>query len=204
MELGENLAVLGVLPRGDYRDVLVTAKGTKVKNQSDFVVGTGSLRRRTNFKKLYNKVSFADIRGNVDTRLRKLLNGEYDGVILAMAGLERLNKLKESDFDFMPFEYNEFLPAPCQGIIAVEGRVDDFTTELINSINDESTFIAFETEREVLKLLNADCGMPVGAYSYLTKGNIVLSVSKTSEKSICSSDSISNRMELAKRLVEKL
>lgn len=201
--LGENLEISGVLPRGNYRDVIVTQKGTQITDIKDFTVGTGSLRRRLNMKKIYNKVTFKDIRGNVDTRLSKLENGEYDAVILAASGLERL-EIKTENYSITAFDYMDFLPAPCQGIIALESRKNDFITPVIQKINDINTFKAFETERCVIRTLNADCSMPVGAYSELCGGKITLTVSKDMNKILSGTADISHNLELAKELVLKL
>lgn len=202
--LAEGLEISGVLNRGNYRDVLVSRKGTAVNNISNFIIGTGSLRRRLNLKKIYANVNFKDIRGNVDTRLNKLENGEYDAIILAMAGLERLGLNKDERFDFKSFDYTEFLPAPCQGIIAIESRQNDFVTPIINQINDKNTFLSFETEKHILKLLNADCGMPLGAYSFVENDKISLVLSKDSDKAVSGFDNVTNRLKLVEELISKL
>lgn len=202
--LANGLEISGVLKRGNYRDVLVTKSGVYIDNHSDFVVGTGSLRRRQNFKRLYPNATFKDIRGNVDTRLKKLENGEYDGIILAAAGLERLGFDTDKRFSLTYFDYKDFLPAPCQGIIAVESRKNDFVTPLINDINDINTFYSFETERYILKLLNADCGMPLGVYSVVKDDKITVAISNNEDSSVVGTDTIPNRFRLAKELVSKL
>lgn len=202
--LAGGLEISGVLKRGNYRDVLVTKSGVSIDNQSDFAVGTGSLRRRLNFKKLYPNATFKDIRGNVDTRLKKLENGEYDGIILAAAGLERLGYDSDNRFNLKYFDYNDFLPAPCQGIIAIESRKSDFATPVINKINDINTFYSFETERYILKLLNADCGMPLGVYSFIKDDKITVAISNNKDSSVIGTDTIPNRLKLAEELVSKL
>lgn len=202
--LAGGLEISGVLKRGNYRDVLVTKSGVSIDNQSDFAVGTGSLRRRLNFKKLYPNATFKDIRGNVDTRLKKLENGEYDGIILAAAGLERLGYDSDNRFNLKYFDYNDFLPAPCQGIIAIESRKSDFVTSLINEINDINTFYSFETERYIIKLLNADCGMPLGVYSFIKDDKITVAISNNKDSSVIGTDTIPNRLKLAEELVSKL
>lgn len=204
LSLENNLEISGVLKRGNYRDVLVTKSGVSIDNHSGFVVGTGSLRRRLNFKKLYPNAFFKDIRGNVDTRLKKLENGEYDGIILAAAGLERLGYDSDKRFSLTYFDYNDFLPAPCQGIIAIESRKNDVVTPVINKINDINTFYSFETERYILKLLNADCGMPLGVYSFIKEEKITISISNNEESFVVGTDTIPNRFRLAKELVSKL
>ena len=204
VRLADGLEISGVLERGNYRDVFVTRKGTVVKNNSDFTVGTGSLRRRLNLKKIYPYVSFKDIRGNVDTRFNKLVEGKYDAIILAAAGLERLGLSKDERFDFRYFDYTEFLPAPCQGIISIESRQNDFVTPVVNKINHKDTYLLFETEKHILKLLNADCGMPLGAYSFIENNKISLILSKDSDKAVLGVDNVTNRLELVKELISKL
>ncbi len=202
--LADGLEISAVLSRDNYRDVLVTKKGKAIKNNSDFTIGTGSLRRRINFRRLYSEVTFKDIRGNVDTRLNKLASGEYDGIILAAAGIERLGIDKDESFNFEYFDYSDFLPAPCQGIIAIESRKNDFVTSMIKKINDEDTFASFETEKYILKRMNADCGLPLGAYSFIENEKITIAVSKDGNESVIGSDDISNRLKLAEELILKL
>lgn len=202
--LSDGLEIPGVLERGNYCDVLVTNKNYPIKNNSDFIIGTGSFRRRLNMKRIYPNVGFKDIRGNVDTRLNKLEQGEYDGIILASAGIERLGYNTDERFDFFHYKYTDFLPAPCQGIIAIESRKNDFTTPIIKEINDKNTFLALETEQYVLKLLNADCGMPLGAYSFVEGDKIHLAMSKDGNKIIFGTDKIKKRFELVKELILQL
>ena len=202
--LSDGLEISGVLKRGDYRDVLVVKKDNAIRNSRDFVVGTGSLRRRLNLKKIYSDMSFENIRGNVDTRLGKLEKGEYDGIILAAAGLKRLGLDTDGRFDFTYYDYTQFLPAPCQGIIAIESRKNDFAAQIIKKINDKNTFLSFETERRIIELLSADCGMPLGAYSYIKDNEILITLSKDGDKTVCGKDNSLNRFRLAKELVSKL
>ena len=202
--LENGLEISGVLKRGDYRDVLIMPAGQEIKNTPDFVVGTGSIRRINNMHRLYSEVKFKNIRGNIDTRLKKLLNGEYNAIILAAAGLKRLGLFENAEYNIKAFDYNEFLPSACQGIIALESRKNDFVTPFINAINDINTFLSFETEQSVLRLLNADCTMPTGAYSYVENNKISLTVSKDSERTVSGTSNIENRFELAKELVSKL
>lgn len=202
--LSDGLEISGVLKRGDYRDVLVVKKDNAIRNSRDFVVGTGSLRRRLNLKKIYSDMSFENIRGNVDTRLSKLEKGEYDGIILAAAGIKRLGLDTDVRFDFTYYDYTQFLPAPCQGIIAIESRKNDFAAQIIKKINDKNTFLSFETERRIIELLSADCGMPLGAYSYIKDNEILITLSKDGDKTVCGKDNSLNRFRLAKELVSKL
>lgn len=200
LKLQDNLTISSVLKRGNYRDTLVTVKGKEIDFSKETVIGTGSNRRKLAFKNLYPNATFKDIRGNVDTRLNKLYNGEYDGIILAMAGLERLDLLSDSRFTFTPFDYKEFVPAPCQGIIAIESRNNDLT-EILSKINHKDTFYSFQTERYILNILNADCGMPLGAYSFVENNKINAVYTSDSKEIITKSDLTENRFNLAESVV---
>lgn len=200
LQLQDNLTISAVLKRGNYRDTLVTVKGKEIDFSREIIIGTGSNRRKLAFKNLYPNATFKDIRGNVDTRLNKLYNGEYDGIILAMAGLERLDLLSDSRFTFTPFDYKDFVPAPCQGIIAIESRNNDLT-EILSKINHKDTFHSFQTERHILNILNADCGMPLGAYSFVENNKINAVYTSDSKKIITKSDLIENRFNLAESVV---
>lgn len=200
LKLQDNLTISSVLKRGNYRDTLVTVKGKEIDFSREIIIGTGSNRRKLAFKNLYPNATFKDIRGNVDTRLNKLYNGEYDGIILAMAGLERLDLLSDSRFTFTPFDYKEFVPAPCQGIIAIESRNNDLT-EILSKINHKDTFYSFQTERHILNILNADCGMPLGAYSFVENNKINAVYTSDSKEIITKSDLIENRFSLAESVV---
>lgn len=204
LELADGLEISSALNRGNYRDVLVTRKNEPIKNEEKFIVGTGSLRRRGFIKKQYPLVQIKDIRGNVDTRINKLINKEYDGIILAAAGLERLSLYNSADYDIMPFEYKDFLPAPCQAIIVAESRKGSAVSQMLREISHRETMLEFETERQIPKLLNADCGMPVGAFSKVTNGKIELIISTDCKKTISGSADIKDRFNLAKRLVSEL
>lgn len=200
LKLQDNLTISSVLKRGNYRDTLVTVKGKEIDFSREIIIGTGSNRRKLAFKNLYPNATFKDIRGNVDTRLNKLYNGEYDGIILAMAGLERLDLLSDSRFTFTPFDYKDFVPAPCQGIIAIESRNNDLT-EILSKINHKDTFYSFQTERHILNILNADCGMPLGAYSFVENNKINVVYTSDSKEIITKSDLIENRFSLAESVV---
>ena len=204
LELAQGLEISSALQRGNYRDVLLTRKDNPISNSSDFVVGTGSLRRQGFIKKLYPLVQIKDIRGNVDTRINKLINKEYDAIILAAAGLERLSLYNSEKYDVIPFEYSDFLPAPCQAIVVAESKTGSAISERLKEISHTETMLEFETERQIPKLLNADCGMPVGAFSKVTNGKIELIISTDCKKTISGSADIKDRFNLAKRLVSEL
>ena len=204
ISLADGLAISGDLKRGDHRDALITNRGTKVETQASFTAGTSSARRRVELSKLYPNVIHADIRGNVDTRLNKLADRQYDAIILAMAGLHRLSLDTDDRFDIIPFEYDRFLPAPCQGIIAIETRKNDSIVPIIEEITDRETWACFETERAIIKALNADCSVPLGAYSFIDNDRIKLFISKSGAKTVSGESAISAHLQLSKELIECL
>ncbi len=175
MEMAAGLGVAGVLPRGDIRDVLVTRKQNPQAGHN-MVIGTGSLRRQCQLALLYPSVECMSIRGNVPTRLQKLRDGVCQGVVLAAAGLERLALLHEPDLDYLFLEPEEMLPAGGQGIIAVEGRIGDRSSEMAAEISDETAALELETERYVLQLLNAGCHEAVGTLARVQGDKVTLQI----------------------------
>lgn len=162
-QLMSGLTIAGVPKAADSRDCLITRMGEPIKENA--LIGTGSARRISECKRLYPDAEYESIRGNVDTRLNKLRDGLYDAIILAKAGLDRLNA-DLSDFDVRVFETAEFLPSACQGIIAVQCREnDEETVKLLHSISDEHSAKRFKAERYMLNLMQADCSVALGAYS---------------------------------------
>ena len=172
MQLPSGLGIVGIPKREDPRDVLITMK-QDLNQDKNCIIGTSSLRRQFQIEQFY-QVECKSIRGNVPTRLRKLSDGEYDGIILAAAGLKRLGLDDTKQFHFRYFSTEEFVPAGGQGILAVEGRVEDELTETVYRINDFNTAICLETERKVLQLLNAGCHEAIGVFSYIQEGNIYI------------------------------
>jgi hydroxymethylbilane synthase len=129
-------------------------------------VGTSSLRRQAQFLQLRGDLTTKPIRGNVDTRLRKLDEGQYDMLIMAAAGLIRLGLRQRIAFLLEP---TEFVPAPAQGALAVQTRADDKATmELVNTINDAQSRQLVDAERLVLKRLHPGCHSPVGVFAKRT------------------------------------
>lgn len=202
LELGAGLEIGGVLPRGDQRDMLISA-GRKFARDEIFTVGTGSGRRRANLHEIYPNARFADIRGNVDTRLKKLTAGEYDAIILCAAGIERLG-LDMSDYKYEYLDSYEFVPAPCQGIIAAECKANSAAAEVLAKISDEKTMRCFEFEREVIRLLGADCTSPIGVFSEVRGGAISGIISDGRGGKVRGESGIGERYTLAKELTKKL
>ncbi len=173
IDLPKGLSILAVSLREDPRDILVTRKDSSLKENG--IVGTSSLRRQLQIEELY-QVQVKNLRGNVGTRLTKLKNKEYDAIILAAAGLKRLNFPDGGDFSIQYLDEDTFIPAAGQGIIAVEGREEKALKELFKSWNHPESMHCLETEREVLKLLNAGCSEPIGVYSKIETGEITLRI----------------------------
>lgn len=157
--------VLGaMLERADPRDAFVGGQGRRLAELPPGArVGTSSQRRRALLRALRPDLEVVELRGNVDTRLRKVADGEVDGALLAAAGLSRLGRFAEAT---QVFDAMEFLPAPGQGVIAVECRSDDAATlTLLAHLDDARTRAAVEAERGFLGALGSGCTLPVGAYA---------------------------------------
>lgn len=170
-DLKRGLKIICTPKRADARDVIITKKGTVEIS----LIGTSSPRRVFYAKKYYPNAVCKPIRGNIDTRLNKLLNGEYDAIILAKAGLDRLNIIDEnlSLFDFEIFDIKTFLPAACQGIIAVETRKDyEFNNQLL-LLNDDKTYLQYKIERECLKNLEISCSEVSAVHSEIISNDEV-------------------------------
>jgi len=203
VKLADGLEISGVTERDDYRDALVMKKGKNITDSPSFTIGTGSIRRRHNIHKIFPHVSFSNIRGNIDTRLKKLSDNEYDSIILSMAGLERLGITENDGYIIYPLDYRKSVPAVCQGIIAIESRKGEYISEIIKNISHADTFLCFETERYFLEVLGAGCMSPVGAYSHICGDDIYMIVSD-GKKILEKKENISERFNLAKELAESL
>ena len=204
--LADGLNIAAVLPRGDVRDVLVIPEGGRMPLPTGrrFVIGTVSRRRQQLAGQMWENVICKNIRGNVDTRLRKLKDGGndgiiYDGIILAKAGLDRLgiSPEQEKEFTFCPLPPERFLPAACQGIIAVEALRDSSVTGLCRRITDAETELCFQVEREVLTQLAADCSEAAAAWCRQEQDCLTLDVMYAGkrERLVCVADSYANERE---------
>ena len=169
----EGLEIGAVLARGDPRDALVSRDGARLQSlPAGARIGTDSRRRAVQLLALRPDVRPASIRGNVDTRLRKVAAGEYDAAVLAVAGLERLGLLRQAS---QLFSVDELLPAVGQGALAVECRADDRETlALLALVDHKETRLAVTAERAFLRRLGAGCRLPVGAYAEVESGNLRL------------------------------
>jgi hydroxymethylbilane synthase len=156
---------VGCIPaRAEVRDALISAKGYTLETlPAGSLVGTSSVRRAAQILSSRPELATASLRGNVDTRLRKALEGQYDAIILAGAGLARLG-LDSYVTQWLPLDM--MLPAPGQGALAVQCRADDFETlSLLSALEDPSTRAAVTAERQFLLGLGGGCAVPVAAFA---------------------------------------
>jgi hydroxymethylbilane synthase len=159
--LPEGLGIFATLKREDPRDALISQKYSNLKNFPEkSVIGTSSLRRKAQILKYNSGLNIKDLRGNIQTRLKKMKELQYDGIILAMAGLLRLgltNLITEA------IDFNLMIPAVCQGIIGIEvGNDNENIKKLICHLNDRDTHTSALAERAFLKKLGGSCQTPIG------------------------------------------
>ncbi|MGL4489307.1 MAG: hydroxymethylbilane synthase [Rhizobiaceae bacterium] len=167
--LPDGLVLSAFLPREDPRDAFI---GRSVTNLLDLpqgaTVGSSSLRRQAQIKKLRPDLNVVIFRGNVPTRLKKVEDGLVEGTLLALAGLRRLS-LEHAVTQIL--ETDDFLPAPGQGAICIETRESDAATKvLVAAINDPDTSIALRCERAFLRTLDGDCRTPLAGYAQIVDG----------------------------------
>jgi hydroxymethylbilane synthase len=167
-ELAEGLSLLGSPARAAAEDVLCGADGLE-QLDAGARVATSSLRRLSQLRSAREDLEVVAIRGNVDTRLRKLAEGEFDAIVLARAGLQRLDRESEIGAVLDP---QSFVPAPGQGILALEGRTGDARAlAAVRRINDSETFACLLAERALAGALGASCHTPVGAWAVPARDN---------------------------------
>ena len=173
-----DLVIAAMPEREDPRDVAVVRGNASLKDlPAGSVIGSGSLRRRAQLKTKYPQLEFAEIRGNVDTRLRKVREGQFAGSILACAGLKRLSLLDSGagEITFHVLPYTTMLPAPGQGALAIECRSDDLATRrLLGALHSAEVEACVEAERVVLEALGGGCHLPLGALGTVEKGLLKL------------------------------
>lgn len=174
----DDMRIAAFLTRGDARDVLVSSSGSLNELPAGSRIGTSSPRRAAFVRSLRPDVVTMDIRGNVDTRLRKLRGGEYDALVLAAAGLIRLGL--ESEITEW-FGTSVMIPAPGQGALAVEVAVSDTEVgELVASLNDPECEAAVTAERSFLRAFGGGCSAPIGAFASISNTTLSLVAMVTS------------------------
>ena len=169
----ENLTIGAFIKRNDPRDILVSNKIKKLNDlNSGVTIGSSSRRRELQLKKINKEINIENIRGNIDTRIKKLEEKKFDAIILAAAGVKSLNlENKISLF----FKSEEILPAVGQGIIAVQCRKDDYLIlDLIKKINDKNTSLCALAERKMLQTIGGNCETAVGGLAEITNSNLKL------------------------------
>lgn len=180
-QLPQGLMIAACLPRSDAHDALVLRAGASPSSTDNpftalphgAKVGTGSVRRAAFIRSVRPDVGVQDMRGNVDSRLRRLLAGEFDALVLAMAGLERLTYLDNGDVRVLPIPIEQMLPAVAQGTLAIEARAND--TEilaLLSAIDHSETHAALRAERAFLRTFDAGCQAPIAAHAQVV-GNAI-------------------------------
>ena len=168
--LPQNIEVSAVLERDFPQDVLVRKSSSKNKDLAELKIATSSLRRRAFWSEKFPNTQFSDIRGNVQTRLKKLEEGDFDATLFSLAGIKRMEmELEYEMLDFM-------ISAPSQGVVAISSRVDDVETKMIlQKINHKTTQICVEIERNFLRTLEGGCTAPIGAIAVFEENKIKFS-----------------------------
>jgi hydroxymethylbilane synthase len=178
-EIPPGLSFPAVCRRDDIRDCLISTNGADLTHLRRHArVGTSSLRRQAQLLRLRPDLDIRELRGNVDTRLRKVGDGEYEAIVLAKAGLDRLGWSDRISEIFPP---DMFMPAVGQGAIAVETRLDDNESGvLLEKLDDAETRACIIAERSLLSALQGGCQVPIGAWARIERGEMVLEASVTS------------------------
>lgn len=200
----EGVTVAAVLERDSPCDAFIAKDGSTIESiKEGAIIGTSSLRRRAQLKLYRPDFKFENLRGNVDTRLRKLKEGPYDAIVLAEAGLIRLGlKIK-----YQRLDPERFVPAANQGIIAVETREGE--ENLVEFMNDKKTALEAEVERAVIRELGVGCAIPAGVYAeYRGKVRLICQVLYNGEirvdEKLSPSTAVDEAIEIAKQIKEKI
>ena len=172
-ELPSGLGITAICERASPLDAFVANRYASLDRLPEgAVVGSSSLRRVLQIGATYPHLDFQELRGNVDTRLRKLDEQQYDAIILAVAGLTRLGLMERITDEIAP---EVCLPAAGQGAVGIESRLDDSETlDLLAGINDDSTWTEVNAERRVTMALGATCNLPIAVYAQAAGGELML------------------------------
>lgn len=166
-QLPANLKIISVLKRDYPEDVLVKKPAAAAKPLKDLKIATSSLRRRAFWLKEFPNTEFSDIRGNVNTRLQKLEEQEFDATLFSLAAIKRMNL--NTEFETLPF----MISAPAQGVVAVTGHVDNVEiNQILSEISDIETEICVQLEREFLAAMQGGCTAPIGAFAEMVGDQI--------------------------------
>jgi hydroxymethylbilane synthase len=158
-QLSEGLELVAIPERADPRDAICGARSL-AELPADARVGTSSLRRAAQIRAVRDDLDVTSVRGNVDTRLRKLSEGQFDAIVLALAGLQRLGRADEAGGVLA-----ELVPAAGQGALAIEARVGAVPAQLLAAVSDPEATACVTAERDLVGALDASCNTPVGAHA---------------------------------------
>lgn len=176
-EIKKGLVIAGIPKAASPEDVLITGNEEQLPGKDTlkpYVIGTGSPRRALELKRIFPNAVVKENRGNIETRLRKLKEGRFDAIVLAKAGIDRLH-LDLSKFHTHVFDPMEFIPACCQGILAVECRTkDEKVLRLLKQIKDPETEERFRAERYVFRKMKADCSVAIGVYAGISEESMTI------------------------------
>ncbi|OPY28258.1 MAG: porphobilinogen deaminase [Methanocella sp. PtaU1.Bin125] len=205
-ERPEGLTLAATLKRESALDLAVTRDGRLLKDlPGGAVIGTSSTRRRALIRRYYPGLRTKDVRGNVDTRLRKMEAGEYDGILLAEAGLIRLGIVLQAE----RLDPYQFVPAGNQGVIAVVTREDSPALGPLRQLNDHTTWLETRVERIITSALDGGCVVPMGAYASMVGDEIdviceVLSLDGSQQVRVRETIPVAGCEEHALRIAERL
>ena len=204
----DNLIIGAYIKRNDFRDVIISNKIKDIAGLKDkIVIGSSSKRRELQLKKINKNISVVNIRGNIDTRIKKLDEEKLDGIILAAAGVKSLDLVDKIS---ILFQTEQVLPAAGQGIIAVQCKKnDDVTKNFLKKINDVETELCAKAERKMLQVIGGDCETAVGVLAVIKKNNLKLKAQLFSDSGLKSFEyELTGRdvdaLEIGKTVGEKL
>ena len=168
-QMDDRLAIAGVSNRADPSDwILIRSEAfddkMTLKLEPNAIIGTSSVRRKSQLMAIRSDLHTKDLRGNVPTRIQKLRSGSFDAIVLAAAGIIRLD-LALDEFELVKLHPREFVPAPAQGVLAYQTRADDnLTRSIVQKLHQQNVAELTNVERSVLKLFDGGCHLPLGVY----------------------------------------
>ena len=204
----DELIIGAFIKRNDFRDVIISSKIKSLEDlQQKIVIGSSSRRRELQLKKINKNISVKSMRGNIDTRVKKLEEDKLDGIILAAAGVKSLNLDNKIGFSF---KIEEVIPAVGQGIVAVQcNKNDSAVKNFLKNINDQETEICARSERAMLKTIGGDCETAIGGLAVVENNNLRLKAQLFSDSGLKSYEyemtgKISEAVNIGKSVGEEL
>jgi len=174
-QLDETLTLACIPKRESINDVFISKDGSSLESiASGSMIGTSSLRRAVQISIKRPDLKVIPIRGNIETRIKKVLEGNFDAIVLAQAGISRLGL----DLPLIPLSVDDFSPSPGQGALAIVAQKNDFSTiKMLKKIEDSDSRLEIEAERALSDIVDSGCRFPIGAYAKSTNNEITLKVS---------------------------